>query len=576
MPSGRHGWRNASRAAWDSAAACGAALPITPRSPYCRFIQYRGNGMRTVFSRNVLLLGTLMISVPAAAETVAPLPAAHDAQHARPVRAEAFDKQVAAPAAKRKTGPSTAFLRQRQAAMALGDDGDAAAADRALAAVIAHPDFGLLGTADQRFVLSRAGMMALRVDDQARARGLLERATASGSSNPDDWYFLAQLARQRKDHDDATRYLLRLVHGWPHLLDNLQVGAVLPIVHETKQDPAARLELMQALFDSGWDNRGLGLDDVWYELALLRVERGEPEAARRLFNRISAPTTLVRLRADKRFDALVDPAAAAFDVEAAAERRVGHLRQLAETRGNLLEPRAELGNALLMLGRHEEALAVLDEALARLRAAPADAPAFEDMDQHVWLLNNRAIALRRLGRIDDAVAELTAASRMTEDGLPNVSQALNLGQFFCQLGRPAEARAVIAPAVDLSGYGRMVKAHVELCAARQAGDAAAARRALAYLRKHRDDSAAIWIEGLVEADQMDAAARALADAVAATETRGDILAWLQQYRQMPPLPGYAPVHARWRALMARADVQRAFARVGRIQRYDIFFGYGTE
>lgn len=521
-----------------------------------------------------IALVVALLSVPCArAATDTPLPVAHDARHAQPTPAAASAKPSVPAREKQKMGPSTAFLRQSRAALALDDDAEAG---RALSDVIAHPEFGLLDAHEQRAVLSRAGETAIRGKDFPRARSLLLRATAAGSSNPDDWYYLSQLELQREDHEAAARHMLRLVHGWPHLLDNLHPGSVLSIVRGLKDDSPTRLELIQALFDSGWDNKGIGLGDVWYELALLRVARGEPEAAQAAFARITSPTALIKLRADRRFDALVDPAAPAFDVEAAAERRIEHLRELAGTRRDNLEVRVELGGALLMLGRHEEALRLADEALARIRDATEDAPAFHDMDQHVWLLNHRAIALRRLDRIDEAHADLLAASRMSEEGMPNVSQALNLGQFMCQLGRPAEAKAAIAPAEDLSGYGRMVKSHVELCAALQSGDRAAARRALANLRKHREDSAAIWIEALVEDGQLDAAAKAIKAALTASGTRGEILAWLQQYREMTPLPGYAPTHARWRTLMARADVRQAFAEVGRIQRYDIFFGYGTE
>lgn len=49
-----------------------------------------------------------------------------------------------------------------------------------------------------------------------------------------------------------------------------------------------------------------------------------------------------------------------------------------------------------------------------------------------------------------------------------------------------------------------------------------------------------------------------------------MLAAVQDYRELAPLPAFQPVVQRWRDLLMRADVQQAIANVGRIERYPIF------
>jgi hypothetical protein len=290
--------------------------------------------------------------------------------------------------------------------------------------------------------------------------------------------------------------------------------------------------------------------------------------------RTTSSEALVKFRVDRRFDAMLDHDAAELDIAAAAARRVERLRALAAERPRNLEVRMELGAALLATGQHVEVITLANETLAAISAAPADSPAFDDPDYAVWTLNNRAIAQRRMGRLSDAQADLLRGATMEEYGGANVSQALNLGQFLCQRGRPDQALAAIGNVGEMSGYGRMVQASIEHCIALQLQDTAAARRALAYLRKHREDSHEIWIWALVEADRMDEAASALVTALADPESRDEMLWAIQRYREPEPLPAFVAAQARWRALLARDDVLAAVARVGRIEQQPIFASGG--
>src|SRR5258708_12052027 len=87
--------------------------------------------------------------------------------------------------------------------------------------------------------------------------------------------------------------------------------------------------------------------------------------------------------------------------------------------------------------------------------AAGSQPAYDDInDNLIWILNNRAIALGGLGRRDEELELLIRAARRPEHGDPNVSQAINLGQFYCDLGRPKDALFAILDVEKTSPYGR--------------------------------------------------------------------------------------------------------------------------
>lgn len=466
---------------------------------------------------------------------------------------------------------------QLAAAIARADDEDPdpGAADSALSAVIAHPAFKTLPDEQQHQALSVAAFVAIRLDELPRARDLYLAATRVDPADPDDWYRLSLIERELGDHETSAAHLLHLLREWPGLLDNLPEHDISLLVHQMAPTSPARLEVLQTLFDASWTRNGLGASVLWYELALMRVERGQTEEARQAIARVTEPMDVVKLRADRRFDAVVDRDDERFDAEHAARKRADELRVMAMLDPERLDVLRELTYAMLTAGDNRAVLAMADAALAVI-AAGEEASPFQDIDEQVWLMNNRAIALRRLGRIDEALEQMEHASRLTEQGEPNVSQLLNLGQFYCSLGRPDDARRVIAQVGEMSGYGRMVQASVQHCAARRSGDAIGAAHALAYLRRHRQDSEIHFVEALIEAERLDEAAAVLVALLQSPHDRADVLIAAQKFRTTEPLPGDVEYRARSHEVIARAEVQAAVQRVGRVERHGIHAGNGTD
>lgn len=470
----------------------------------------------------------------------------------------------------RATDAQQWFRQQLASAHALAREEKVEQADRAFSRLVEDPLLASLAPPDQRFALSTAAWMAIHQDQLARALTLYRRAVAVDDSDPDDWYRIAVLERSQDRADAGAAAFTELVERWPQLLRNVDQLEILLLIHQSTAGSPERLALLQALFNANWVARLGGASEAWYELAVESMDRGDEETARRAIARIDTPEPLIRLRSEKRFDAVMAAEGWSANAQRAAQRHIEMLAEQAELAPDDLEVRTHLSSALLLAGRHAEALDLTTRTLDAIADAPADAPAFSSLDDQVWLMNNRAIALRRLGRTEEALAELMRAAQLAEDGVQNVSQALNLGAFHCSLGRPDDALHAIGKLGPTSGYGRMVENHVRHCAALQRRDRDAARAAMAYLTEHRADGELVHVEALLREGDLDAAATRVRALLASTKDRGATLLWMQDYLRPAPLPGDLEARAARGSLLKREDVRDAVSAVGRIAHYDLY------
>lgn len=465
--------------------------------------------------------------------------------------------------------PMDGYIARADRALAAANEETEGAADD-LKAVIDDPLFEVLETSSQRLLLSTAALLAWRQEQPVTARDLYLRATRVDGNDPDDWYRLAALEQQLGDHMRAAQYMTAFLKRWPELANNINRYFISESVYQDTSDSDARLALLQALFAADWTDRQRGGDDVWRELVLALTRRNALAEAATVAARISEPLVIVKLRSDKRFDAIAESVARLPPVEVAAAQRVDALRRLASENPLRIDLATDLGSALLIAGRDEEALAQSDAVLAAIQAG-RDTETFESLEDEVWVMNNRAIALRRLDRLDEAAAELERASRLKEgEGAgANVSQVLNLGAFYCALGRPADALRTIESTGEMSPYGRMVRGSVLHCAALQSGDRARAATALDYLTDHREDGEGTVLEALLRADRLDDAARELMLQLESEASREEALGFVQEFRAPATLPGDRVFKRNWIALRERPDVKAAVARHGRMGKYDI-------
>ena len=439
---------------------------------------------------------------------------------------------------------------------------DPAGSAAAIDTLISDPAFPRVPQDIRIAIYSHAGHLALETKDHGRARDLYLQAITANSADSDDWSNLSWAEYQLREYDAAAAHMAELARRWPGALDGLHDSFLFGLIHALDAKPA-RMDLLQSLASSGWKQATLDADYLWFELALLRVQRGEHELARAAIDRIAAPRELIELRSDRRFDGLFDPQSPRFDVVQQARQRVGRLSTLSAAAPLDLELASGLADALQVLGDSGRVVTLVDATLRQ------DAKAFVHPEFRVWLLNAKSSALDQMGRWDDAVATMRLASALAEEGATNVSQSINLANMECARGNGKRALAALKGVVDVSDYGRMAVESVRHCALLERRDRAGADRAMAYLQAHRDLSTAVYVDALMREERMDDAAAALVEALDSEDERSATLVMVQDYlpRRSPPATQF--LDDRWQGLMERADVGAAIDRVGRRRRYGI-------
>jgi len=440
---------------------------------------------------------------------------------------------------------------------------DQSKADAGFQKLVEDPAFAQLPQDAQAAVYELAGDAALQREALARARDLYLQAITLNSTDSDAWANLSWAEYRLQEHDAAGAHMAELARRWPGALDGLHDSFLYGLLDALPPTAPVRLDLLQSMASSGWKQDGAGADVLWFELALLRTQRGEGDLARTAIERIGAPHELIQLRSDRRFDGLYDPQSPRFDVARVAKERVDRLAARSAAAPDDLERLVDLTGALQVVGEYGRIVELVETTLQR------DPEQFVSPEYKVWLLNGKSNALGQLGRWDDGLATMRLASTLAEEGNSNVSQKINLGEMYCARGDGKQALAVLAGVGEMSDYGQMALQSVQHCARLLQGDRAGADKAMAYLEEHQSLSTPLYLTALLREGRMDAAAEALIAALASEKERASVLVTVQDY--VPPrlLPAEEENYARWDMLMQREDVRTAIERVGRRQRYDI-------
>ena len=479
---------------------------------------------------------------------------------------------LAACAAVKQNAPAPA-AQQLDDALALIAGNHYQEGEAALTAVIEADTFkGLSGDAQYR-ALATAGKVALTRGDAKIGYGYLVRALAMPQASYEDR--LVQLkASVRLGYDaDTVAGLTSLAQRWPDRVATLNSRVIILTLHKAGRLPhGAALSLMQALYAAHWKLPGqIEPSGIWRELVLQLVEQGRIAEAIDVSTRIDDVYDLIALRVDHRYDAVVAANPERFDIATAAGRELRELQSASERAPRLLGLRYSLIQALMHQQHYAAALAAADSLLTETRSTNFPERLYEDYGEwNNWLLDERARALERFGRWDEAVAQLSAGGLEPEDGGGNVSQLINLGELYCDLGRPNDALAAIGRlAANPSPWGAMEREEVRFDAALQMGDTAQAERSLGYLREHRADALPVYQHALIVANQLEGAAQVLVARLLDPHQRQAALASVQFYAQAPSTPRVEDWRGRHRAVIARHEVQAAIQNVGRVERYNL-------
>jgi hypothetical protein len=382
--------------------------------------------------------------------------------------------------------------------------------------------------------------------------------------------------------DAAVRELQMLAERWPAELSTYNDDAIFRTIagaRKVEKGAERRYALLDVLYDTGWkpSDPGATMDRLWADLAAGLTEHGLTIRATRVVQGVRHPWTLAYMRADKRFDGLFDHTSPDFDPEVQSPIELESSRKLVVDHPDKLAYVTDYAYDLLLHRHPEAALKLLDGARARIAAATKDKPAYADLEtKGVWLKDYRRRALMELGRDDEALSLAIEASGDKEEGGDNVSQVINLAGIYDDLGRPKDALDTLTRlkgAANLlkggaSPYGLMQAESVRAIAYVQLGDKQGLATSMAYLKSHEADAPGALFEPMMWAGDLDAVAAIYIDRLNDPEQRLAALGDLQEFAQpLHPTPAGVTLHQRWDALRARADMQAAIAKVGRINRY---------
>jgi len=444
-------------------------------------------------------------------------------------------------------------------------------AGKTLDAVLKMPEFAEADESVQFRVFLFAAVAARGREDFLGAHEFISIATKFPEATAEHWLLRARYASWIDAWSDAGTAILMTARNWPAELAKADPELVTQIADGMKRDgkyPAERRDLLKALFEAKFTLEwGLQPDDLWNDLILDALAHDDLRRAREINRRVESTATLLRMRIDRRYDALVTAERRTFNIAANAERERKRLAKLVPANPRSLDVQVKYGSALAQVGRFNDLLVLTNAVLGRIAAAADKTSPYDDIsDELNWIYDLKARALRALGRWDEALAVMKAGRHEQEEGSDNVSQAINLGAIYLDYGRPQEALEALDGidwAHSLSPYGRMQLQDVRYRAYRQLANASEADVVFAYLREHHEDAEDTWQYAMLVSGDVDGAAALLIARLRDPLKRGEALVDVQDYEPVPRLPKMQEEHDRWVALVARADVTAAINEVGR-------------
>jgi hypothetical protein len=376
------------------------------------------------------------------------------------------------------------------------------------------------------------------------------------------------------DTGEIIAVLTDMIQKNPESLDQLNYRFIFGQLREAKKKllHGAGLPLMQALYAAHWKVEwNQEPSGIWQDLTLSLLEQNRLSEATEVSTHVTDEYALISMRADKRFDPITTANPGQFDVDAALKRHIEHFQSVAENTPKALMPRAAVVEFLMEQGRYGGALAAADGVVAEIRQRSDAKQWYSDFDSgYAWVLDTRSRALRRVGRWDEGVDQLAAASWVSGTDGKNVNQVINLVELYCDMGMPKEAlQALVRLGTSMSDYGRMQEAAVRLDAAIQLGDADETAKWLGFEKEHRSNAPRTYEDALLRMNDVETAAEWLIERLADRDQRSAALLAVQEYAAPNETQRQSELRKRWRALIARPDVQAAAQKVGRIESYRI-------
>lgn len=452
------------------------------------------------------------------------------------------------------------------------DKQDRTAALPLLKSIIESAAFEYLPLDRRRALLLSASGVALQLNESKLSQTYAMRVIALPNPPTMVWPVMLYASFFSNDWPNAAQALTQIAKQTPKTLKDYD-DEIMRVVHELNTSPTnatTSFDLMAALFAANWKVDGVyEPSSVWRDYAIALLGRNNFVEAKRVVLRIRQPGLLISVRVDKRFDPIIKWSPEIVDIDKAVVFEIADLHKIIQNSPRSMQAVIQLTYALLKARRYSEVLLLTDEVIQKADRRTSNKPAYDDIEKLIWVLNNRAIAFGGLGRRDEELELLIRAARRPEHGEPNVSQAINLGEFYCDLGRPKDALFAILDVENTSPYGMTQVQTVHLCAGLQLGDKEAVASALSYLKEHSADSPRTYQAALIDVQDFDGAAAILISRLNDPALRADALAEIQNY--VDPSDLSWPVQSRnhFQTVIDRSDVQKVISKVGRIESFNL-------
>jgi tetratricopeptide (TPR) repeat protein len=470
-----------------------------------------------------------------------------------------------------------AILRQGRAK---AEKGDWAGAKESYQSVVNNPVFPKLTPELRHFAYYVLAMAELYNDEPQPAYEHMVAAAQVAPKEMDgsSWLFYAKVALEADKFEDGGNAAVRAVTQFPDEIKKIESWRIFSVANELEKINGDRvpyqkfLEGLRALNYVPRDEFATA-ESLWFDLFTIYADRGQDEKAQAIADGLTESFAVMRRQVDKRYVRFTLTGDDAYTK--AVEGDIAVARATAARHPDKLEGVHALASKLTNFNRLPDSLRLIDEALAKVAAAPKDKPAFADLKEyHAWALGERSSVLMLMGRHDDALAAQTLARDIAATAdKDTISHKINLGELFNDLGRPTDALNEVKD-VDIkktSRYGVMAAEGVRACAHAQLGDKAGLAKALDFMRAHAEDGETVLQNALLCANEADEAAKRLIARLDDPIKRGPALAKVQTYLPKPqPTSWQKASDSRFSALLARPDVKAAIARYGVIRSYLVF------
>lgn len=456
-------------------------------------------------------------------------------------------------------------------------DGNGALAEAR--SILARPDFATMDAALQFRCYLMAGILERELGSPEVA---MQHLTTAGEAEPQFrdgtyWQAYTQVSADVEDYTGAANAMAEIAVEYPDLLDTWNERFITRILREAGKsaDRSVKKHVLQALLNSGYRPKSgyLSLENYWLDLVDIHLEDGEDSEAAAVAATLTQPTSIAALGFDGRL-AVFAPSDLEAAFREAVDKRVEDGRALLATYPRDARAVALLANTLADVDSLPEALALLDEAIARVDAA-IGRPAFDDEEKYLeWIHNARTRILMRLGRWDEAIESQIRSRDISHSYDPGaVSQSINLGDLYYLLGEPAKALEAVGD-MDLekaNEFGVSAAKEVEACAFHQQGETAKAAEALNLLVEHVADNFLSAKLGLLCIGDSDRLARLIVARLQDPATRRDMLRDLQIYSPLPTNTEMGrQMDALYDEVRNRPEVREAVAATGKILSWPIF------